>query len=112
MGANISAPPFNKLRARILIGTYVGNGVDNRNLDIGINLAAKSNVYIIIKGGGSYETICRTEYGQGDLTMHITAISDSADMIQALTSTGFQLGTNVICNQNTITYRYIVFYEE
>lgn len=99
--------------SKIKTGTYVGNGVNNRQLNIGINLAAKTNVYIIIKGvEGPQLALHRTEYGQGDVTMFYAATADTTDAIQALTATGFELGTRGDVNFNTYTYRYIVIYDE
>lgn len=95
----------------IKTGTYVGNGVDDRNIDIGVNLAAKNNVYVIIKGYDIQPAVHRTEYGQGDLGMLYSNV-DIADMIQSFTATGFQIGQHVNVNLDTKTYRYVVFWEE
>lgn len=98
-------------RAMIKTGTYIGNAVDNRNIDIGVNLAAKNNVYIIINGA-SHQAVNRIEYGQGDLTMYYVAVGDVANMIQGLTATGFEIGSDVVVNTNDELYRYIVHWEE
>ena len=93
-------------------GTYAGATGDNRNIDIGIDLASKDNVYVIIKSSGTHGGVHRTEYGQGDLTMSFTNIADLADRIQGLTSTGFQVGDAPEVNDLTYTYRYIAFWTE
>ena len=99
-------------QAKIITGTYTGNGVDDRNINIGVDLTAKNNVYVIIKNLLSAQGTHRTEYSQGDLSMYFGAAGDIANMIQAFNSTGFQIGTNTTVNNNTQTYRYIVIYEE
>lgn len=105
-------PPTIVKRAMIKTGTYIGTGVDNRNIDIGVDLAAKLNVYLIVKARSTGTAMHRTEYGQGDLTMYYGGINDPDNTIQAFTSTGFQVGTNSNANSNGITYRYIAFWEE
>ena len=75
MGLEVGPPTQ---RAMIRTGTYTGNGVDNRNINIGVNLASKSNVYVIIKAASnSLNAVHRIEYGQGDLTMLFGATNDS-----------------------------------
>jgi len=109
MGAFIGRP---QRRAMIRTGTYQGDGLDDRDIDIGVDLAAKANVCIIIKGQDTNQGIWRIEYGQGDLTMFFGTTTDGPDYIQGLTSTGFQVGAGVNANGNGITFRYAVFWQE
>ena len=109
MGADIGNPPQ---RARIKTGTYTGNGVDDRNIDIGVDLAAKRNPYVIIKGSEAVYGVHRIEYGQGDAYMHFANQADAADSIQAFTSTGFQVGQLANVNSDTKNYRYIAIWQE
>lgn len=109
MGANIGNPTR---RGMILTGTYTGDGNDDRNINIGTNLAAKSNVWVVVKSIGSLGARHRTEYGQGDLTFAFDAGSDAANEIQQFTSTGFQIGSAARINDNGQTFRYIVFWQE
>jgi hypothetical protein len=109
MGAYITTPTK---RARIKIGSYNGDGTDDRNINIGINLVSKTNVWVIVKQTGNVEAAHRPEMGQGDLTCRFNNAADLADVIQALTTTGFQVGTNAEANTNGSVYRYIVLYEE
>lgn len=91
-------------------GTYVGDAVDNRNVNIGIDLASKTYKFIIIKNPSTQVGMMRTEYGQGDLTMNFGAIADQANCVQSFTETGFQLGSAAMVNQVTLLYRYIAFW--
>lgn len=99
-------------RAMIKTGTYTGNGVDNRDIDIGVDLAAKSNAYVIVKGNSGAAAKHRIEYGQGDLTMDLSSGTDIPDAIQAFTATGFQVGAGSYANENGILIRYIAFWTE
>jgi len=106
-GRDISA----MVRAKIKVGSYVGNSADDRNIDIGIDLTTKTNVHIWIGGNGLWAVAERPELAQGDLTK-IGAAAFSNNCIQSLTATGFQVGVNQTVNQDTYTYWYIVIYEE
>ena len=115
MGATISTVNTDTHRAdacETLTGTYTGNGVDNRNINIGVNLAAKSNVTVMIKRTDNIGGVFRIEYAQGDLCSYFDATADRADMIQSFTATGFQIGARNEVNENTYLYRYIVFWTE
>jgi len=102
-------------RSIIKTGTYIGNGLDNRNIDIGVDLAAKSNAFLIIKNMGSStqnEAVGRTEYGQGDLSFPFESLIATVNLIQSFTSTGFQIGDQVRVNEADEPYAYIAFWEE
>jgi len=99
--------------AKIKTGTYIGDGYDYQDIDIGVNLAAKANVYVIIRGPGIVrEAIHRIEYGQGDLTMFFAGHNDAAHLITSFTSTGFRVGYDDWVNTYDLQYRYIAFWEE
>ncbi|KPK75275.1 MAG: hypothetical protein AMJ79_11855 [Phycisphaerae bacterium SM23_30] len=108
MGAR-AIPPTK--RSHIKTGTYVGDGNDNRNLDIGVNLANALYAWVIVKSPGVADALHRIEYGQGDNTMYFSAGVDTTNAIQAFTTTGFQLGTDNRVNQSGITFRYITVWE-
>jgi hypothetical protein len=100
-------PTYN---CHMMTGTYVGDGVDNRNINIGINLTAMTYKYVIIKSAANRGAMHRIEYGQGDIAMGFNNITDLANSIQAFTATGFQVGTDVTVNNSGETYRYIAFW--
>lgn len=107
MGATMTSPVnFVKIKT----GIYTGNNIDNRNIDIGVNLAAKSCTYVIIKQQGNRYAHHRIEYGQGDGTMSYHNIVDVPDFIQSFTATGFQIGSSDSLNAGTIIHRYIAFW--
>ncbi len=107
-------PPPKLNRAKIKTETYTGNGGDDRNIDIGVDLAAKNNVFVIIKSMGTTQNpvMGRTEYGQGDLSFPFENTIAIANCIQAFTSTGFQIGSHVKVNESGKTYAYIAMWEE
>ena len=109
MGGKISNPTK---RAIIKTGSYTGNGADDRNIDIGIDLAAKNNVWLVIKSTGTNHPVHRTEIMVGDITMQFNNTADYVNGIQAFTATGFQVGSDGNVNNNETIYRYIAFWEE
>ena len=94
-------------------GVYTGIGATEQEIDIGIDLAVKTHVYIIIKevtattGIGAMH---RIEYGQGNLTMVFDDVVDNVYGIKNLTSVGFNLVSNGYVNKDGLSYRYIVFW--
>ena len=100
-------------QTRILTGTYVGNGADNRSINIGINLASKANVWVNVKDRTTNAAGAqRVEFGQGDSADYFSNLQAAANLIQSLTATGFQVGSNDSVNQTGSTYIYVVVYEE
>ena len=106
-GRDISA----MVRAKILIGTYTGNDADNRDIDIGVDLTAKSNVWIVVKSAGAYKAV-QHKLNDADNSYFFDATATAVDRIQGLTTTGFQIGSYSDVNASGQTYIYIVTYEE
>ncbi len=112
MGAAVTIPPRRDV-CKTITGIYVGNSADNRNIDIGVDLAAKSNPTVIVKViGGAQLAIFREEHGQGDSSYQFTTAGAVSDRIQQFNSTGFQVGTHTAVNLTAISYLYIVFWTE
>lgn len=91
-------------------GCYYGNGVDDRDIYVGENLAAANKIYIIIKALAEQSAVHRVEEDQGDLTMLFNNLTEIENCIKGFTATGFRLGTDVKVNQLTTAYYYIVFW--
>jgi hypothetical protein len=99
-------------RAMIKTGSYTGNGFDARSINIGINLAAKSNVLVSVKGNNSSSEVIRIEDGlSGTKSMEID-FSLLIAQITGLTATGFQVGTDGDVNANGTLYWYIAIWQE
>jgi len=100
-------------RAMIKTGTYTGDGNDDRDIDIGVDLANKKNAYVIVKNTEkAVGPVHRIERGQGDEASFFTANISGSNQIQAFNTTGFQLGGNDNVNCNADLYIYIVFWQE
>ena len=112
MGARATQPRRRNV-VEMETGFYTGDGVDDRNINIGIDLLAKAHKVVIIKATTStLHGVFRTEMGLPGFTAFFTNQADADNLIQAFTNTGFEIGDHVIVNTNEIVYRYIAFWEE
>ena len=110
MGSD-ATQPF--IRARIKTGFYTGNGADDRSIDIGIDLASKNNVWVIIRNATTNPPgIHRTERGQGDISDYFQSDTSVANMVQSFTNTGFQVGSDPAVNQNASAIVFIAIWSE
>ena len=91
---------------------YVGDGNDNRDIDIGVNLAAMTWAVIVIKAAGAQLAVWKQKIVAADFTYFFVAQASIADAIQTLTATGFQVGTHNSVNENTVNYLGIVIWQE
>jgi hypothetical protein len=87
-----------------MIGQYIGTGRDNqdvRALPFGPDI-------VFAKQVGAALGVWRTQNQVGDLTLFLSATAQIANVIQALNSDGFQMGTNASINSSG-TYDYFAF---
>ena len=102
---------WNATPGQVSVGSYVGNGVDNRSHhDAGI--LARVDRRASRRRTGTTRAIARshrTSDVPGDLTLNFTNTAGFVDGIQALQPTGFQVGTNCQVNTNLSTYFFIAF---
>lgn len=117
MGCEISyVHPDNKqcniAYVKIKIGSYTGNEVDNRDIDIGVNLLLKNQAFVFIKNTDVDASPWRSNIHSGDIASYFMNTADDTNVIQAFTSTGFQIGTGVPSNRSGKVYRYVAIWEE
>ena len=88
---------------RVASGSYTGTGLDNRNIAV----AFQPDV-VIIKGNNAQAAVARTSTMTGDFAKPVAgATALTANTIQALQTTGFQVGTDARVNTNAITYNWV-----
>jgi hypothetical protein len=90
-----------------LIGAYIGDGVDSRN----INRLPFQPDLVAVKRIGNTAGCWRTSAVSGDYTLYFTATAQAANLIQQFNSDGFQRGTAANVNTAGGTYFYFVFKE-
>jgi hypothetical protein len=97
---------FNDFANSIDVGSYLGNGADNRNL------AGPSfqPAYALIRADDNATGRPATHHPSslaGDNTLLFAASAMVTNRIQALQATGFQVGNSADVNANTVTYYYL-----
>ena len=88
---------------QIKVGTYTGDGADNRNIT-GIGFRPD----LVIVNRDASNTVFRTKERRGDSTGFLASSNtDLTNQIQEFLNDGFQIGTASQVNANTVVYYYI-----
>lgn len=88
-------------------GTYVGDGVDNRQIDLNIAFQPEAVLHCGSTGG---QMLFRSSAMVGDVTLRLYASATEANLIQALNATGFQTGNNnPDANFDNEVFSYVAF---
>lgn len=97
-----------------MTGIYTGDGNDDRDIDIGVDLTTKNEVWVMVKvrTGGIHRMPWISDKTDVDKSHHFGAAAFVANRIQALVSVGFQVGTDDAVNKNGDPYHYIVIWQE
>jgi len=100
---NAWKPYTNSGAADFFIGAYTGNAIDDRDI---IRLPFQPDL-VTAKRSGATAGAFRTSAHSGDLSSYFIATTEAANIIQALNSGGFQIGT--AANVNTAGNIYFYF---
>jgi hypothetical protein len=100
-------PETNTGSQDFVIGAYYGNTLDTRSVT---RIPFQPNL-IVIKQGGTGVGVWRSSAHTGDVTSYFNATADGANHIQALETTGFQIGTDANVNTAGALYWYFGFAE-
>lgn len=87
------------------VGTYTGNGSDNRDIT---NPGFDPDL-VMIKRSTAVAGVLRPSTLAGDLTQYFTTTAQAAGRIKSFVTGGFRLGTQTEVNANTGTYYYIAW---
>ncbi|MGQ0505987.1 MAG: hypothetical protein ACT4TC_11795 [Myxococcaceae bacterium] len=93
---------FKSGMGRTGVGTYTGNGTDNRVI---AGMGFNPN-FAMVRIAANARTVMRTSALGGDSTIPISSETFFANGIQALQSGGFQVGTTTDVNASGSTYYY------
>ena len=86
------------------VGAYTGTGGDNRSIT-GVGFQPD---LVWVKGSGAQTPTWRSSTMVGDVSQYFAATNQASDLIQALESDGFQVGTGVT-NTAAVLYFYAAF---
>jgi hypothetical protein len=100
---------WNEINGLMQENTYNGNGGDNRNIG-GVTFQPS---YVIVRSSTN-GNICdrgvhRPASLVGDTSAYFTNIANAANVVQSLTATGFQVGTDCKVNTNLKPYYWMAF---
>ena len=98
---------FKAAAGELAVGSYTGNGSDNRSIT-GVGL--QSN-YVIVMSSGRDAVVHRFASQTGDATLLFNGSAEISDRIQAFETDGFQVGANTEVNKNGETYHYLAWKE-
>lgn len=103
---NAFNPNTNTGAADFAIGMYTGSATDNRDIT---NLPFQPNLVTIKSFNNAGAGVWRSSVHVGDLSSFFAATAESANMIQAINSDGFEIGTGVNVNTSLISYYWFAF---
>lgn len=96
----------NDAQAGVRVGSYTGNGADNRALS-GVGFQPQ---YVAVRAGDTATSragVQRPASLAGDSSQLYTATANASNRIQLLAADGFQLGTDGSVNAPGVTYHYL-----
>lgn len=94
----------------IQTGTYTGDGADNRDVVTGLPFQPDM---VLVRGASVATSSVRTKTTPaGDNTVSFSASAMSINIIQAINSDGFQVGTASRANSNGTTYYWFALKED
>lgn len=102
---------FKSTAGAFAVGTYTGNGVDNRSIT---GVGFKPEV-VITKNNTNATTnnryaMVNHPHNPGELSSYIaTTTANLTNCVQSLDADGFQLGTSILCNANTDIFYYMAW---
>lgn len=88
------------------IGSYLGGVTDNIDID---RLPFQANMVAIKAATNTGAAVFRTSSHSGDLTSYFQGTAETANIIQAINTDGFQIGTNASVNSSQVVYHYFGF---
>lgn len=98
-------PYTNSGASDFAIGVYYGSGTDNRN----ITRLPWQPSFVALKRNSTTAGGWRSSALTGDLSSHFAATAEATNIIQALNTDGFQVGTSAVANSSASLYRWFAF---
>lgn len=94
------------LKGVMAVGTYTGNGVDNRNID---GLGFQPDCVWVKNSTGTNQGVFRTSAHVGDVSEFFGTAASAANGIQGFRADGFQIGNSSAVNANGSAYYWVAF---
>ncbi len=104
-GTVYSWQAFKRFPGEMAIGSYVGNGADNRSIT---GIGFKPGVVFVFAEDGE-QSMLRFDSMPGDASIEFREGNPRSDRIQALELDGFQVGRHNTVNKSGITFHYVAW---
>lgn len=102
---NAYDPDTNSGAGDFATGIYYGNGIDSRVI---ADMPFQPDL-VTVKQSGATAGVFRTSAQSGDLTSYFAATAESTNVVETLSTNGFQVGTNAATNTSASLYRWFAF---
>ncbi len=99
-------PETNSGSSDFFIGSFYGNGIDNRSIT---RLPFQADMLAVKVAGAAVAGVFRTSSHVGDLTSSYAATADAANHIQSFATDGFQVGNSTSVNSAAGLFFYFGF---
>jgi hypothetical protein len=96
---------FQEATGAVDVGTYTGNGTDNRNI-AGVGFVPD---FVYTKQTGAVGAVYNVNESYGDNSSYFTDTTSLVNAVQLLQTDGFQVGNNNTANAAATTYYYAAF---
>jgi uncharacterized repeat protein (TIGR01451 family) len=104
-GATIYWVAFEADPAEMVLGSYIGDGTDDRS----ISGAGFTPGYVLVMNEGGQQAYQRFADQTGDASRQFGASSENSNRIQGFESDGFQVGSNLSVNESGLTIHYVAW---
>jgi hypothetical protein len=101
---NAFNPETNSGAADFTVGAYTGSDLDNRNI---VRVPFQPDVIVVKRS--KQTAIFKTSDMAGDVSSYFTNNADAADLVQAINSDGFQVGTSTNVNNVATLQHFFAF---
>lgn len=89
---------------RLVVGSYVGDGVNGRAVAIGLQPD-----FVLVIPASAQQGVFRTSAMTGDVSFPFDDEAPLSNLIESLTATGFTVGDSFGINQSGTTYHYVAW---
>ena len=98
---------------RLLVHQYTGDGVDDREVDVALDLANAANVVVMVKNVSDTDraVVFRTSNDVTTTAHYMTAAASASNLIKSFTANGFTLGTAYNVNRLAHSYIAMIWYQ-
>jgi len=102
---------FEAVDGELAVGSYTGNGADDRTIDISDTSASTDfqPAYVIVMSADNKESVQRSSATPGQKTFQFDGTPRESNHLQSLLTNGFQIGDDDRVNKNGVIFHYVAW---